>query len=88
MLRRTDVEKVLYNSAYCEIEKMLDTHKDTFFTKEEIYMAMPIDEDGVPLITIGSLSTALSNLIKCGHIECVTVRNTRYYGYKEDKRGW
>lgn len=88
MIRRTDAEKVLHTSAYCEIERMLDAHKDTFFTKEEIYMAMPTDEEGVPLITIGSVSTALTHLAKVGHIESVYVRNTRYYGYKEDKRGW
>lgn len=88
MLRRIDVEKVLHTSAYCEIEKMLNEHKDTFFTKEEIYAAMPTDEEGVPLITIGSVSSALSDLAKMGHIEIAYVRNTRYYGYKEDKRGW
>ena len=88
MLNRIDVEKVLHTSVYYEIEKMLEKHKDIFFTKEEIFAAMPTDEEGISLITIGSVSSALSHLIKVGHVEIAYVRSIRYYGYKEDKRGW
>ena len=89
MMKRTDVEKVRHTSAYCEVEKVLIANKDTFFTKEEIYCHMPTDEEGVSLITIGSLETALRELARMGHIECVYVRGVRHFGFAEnEKRGW
>ena len=86
MLRRTDVEKVLYNSAYCEIEKMLDTHKDTFFTKEEIYMAMmkmvfPLSPLEVsPPHSPTSSSAVISSVSPSATLGTTAIRKTREGG--------
>lgn len=87
MISRYDVEKVRCTSANAEVEKFLDENKSNFFTKEEIYQIMPADEQGVSLFTIGSVETALREMVKFGIIEMVYVRNVRYYGYR-DRKGW
>ena len=88
MMKRTDVEKARSISAYCEIERVLSVRKDMYLTKEEIYTEMPLDENGVSLVTISSLENALRNLAHMGHIDVAYVRGVRYFGYKEEKRGW
>ena len=88
MMKRTDVEKARSISAYCEIERVLSVRKDMYLTKEEIYAEMPLDENGVSLVTISSLENALRNLAHVGHIDVAYVRGVRYFGYKEEKRGW
>ena len=88
MMKRTDVERARNTSAYCEIERVLSVRKDTYLTKEEIYAEMPLDENGVSLVTISSLENALRNLAQMGHIDVAYVRGVRYFGYKEEKRGW
>ena len=88
MMKRTDVEKARNISAYCEIERVLSVRKDMYLTKEEIYTEMPLDENGVSLVTISSLENALRNLAHMGYIDVAYVRGVRYFGYKEEKRGW
>ena len=88
MMKRTDIEIARNTSAYCEIERVLSARKDMYLTKEEIYAEMPLDENGVSLVTISSLENALRNLAHMGHIDVAYVRGTRYFGYKEEKRGW
>lgn len=87
MMKRTDVERAK-TSAYCEIERILSVRKDMYLTKEEIYAEMPLDENGVSLVTISGLENALRNLARMGHIDVAYVRGTRHFGYKEEKRGW
>jgi hypothetical protein len=87
MMRRVDIERVKHTNAYCEIERVLSVRKDMYLTKEEIYAEMPLDENGVSLVTIGSLENALRSLAHIGSIDVVYVRGVRYFGYKEEKRG-
>jgi len=70
-------------SAYCLVEDILYQNKDCYLTKEEIYTHMPCDEDGVPLITIGSLETALRCLCHTREIECEYIRGRRHFAYRE-----
>ena len=88
MMKRTDIEKARNANVYCEIERVLSIHKDMYLTKEEIYAEMPSDENGVSLVTISSLESALRNFIRVGHIDVAYVRGVRYFGYKEDKGRW
>lgn len=88
MMKRTDIEKARNTNAYCEIERVLSVRKDMYLTKEEIYAEMPLDENGVSLVTISSLESALRNLAHVGHIDVAYVRGVRYFGNKEEKRGW
>lgn len=88
MMKRTDIERAKNTSAYCEIERVLSVYKDKYLTKEEIYAEMPLDENGVSLVTISSLESALRNLIRVGQIDVAYVRGVRYFGYKEEKRVW
>lgn len=78
MIIRTNAEKI--TNAYYEVEKVLNTNKDVMFTKEEIYMQLPRDEEGIPFITISSLENALRNLLYMRHIEVAYVRGIRYFG--------
>lgn len=88
MMKRTDIEKARNINAYSEIERVFSVRKDMYLTKEEVYAEMPLDENGVPLVTISSLESALRNLAHMGYIDVAYVRGTRYFGYKEEKRGW
>lgn len=84
MIKKSTIEgKSL--SAYCLIDDILYQNKDCYLTKEEIYMRMPCDEDGVPLVTIGSLESALRHLCLTGAIECEYIRGRRYFAYREEK---
>ena len=87
-MKRTDIERARNANAYCEIERVLSAYKDMYLTKEEIYVEMPLDENGVSLVTISSLESALRNLIRVGQIDVAYVRGVRYFGYKEEKRVW
>lgn len=87
MMRRVDIERAKHTNAYCEIERVLSTRKDMYLTKEEIYAEMPLDEDGISLITISTLEIALRNLAHMGSIDVAYVRGVRYFGYKEEKGG-
>lgn len=88
MMKRTDIEKARNINVYSEIERVLSVRKDMYLTKEEVYAEMPLDENGVSLVTISSLESALRNLAHMGCIDVAYVRGTRYFGYKEEKRGW
>lgn len=87
MMKRIDIEKARSTNAYSEIERVLSIRKDMYLTKEEIYAEMPLDDNGVSLVTISSLENALRNLAHVGHIDVAYVRGVRYFGYKEEKRG-
>ena len=87
MMTRADIERAKHTNAYCEIERVLSTRKNMYLTKEEIYAEMPLDENGVSLITISSLENALRSLAHMGGIDVAYVRGVRYFGYKEEKRG-
>ena len=89
MIKRIDIERVKNTNAFNEIERVLSVRKDMYLTKEEIYAEMPLDENGVSLITISSLESALRNLAHMRHIDVAYVRGVRYFGYNEEiKRGW
>ena len=88
MMKRIDIERAKNTSAYCEIERVLSVRKDMYLTKEEIYAEMPLDENGVSLVTISSLENALRNLANMRHIDVAYIRGVRYFGYKEEKEGW
>lgn len=89
MIKRIDVERIKNTNVYNEIERVLSIRKDMYLTKEEIYAEMPLDENGVSLITISSLENALRNLAHMGHIDVAYVHGVRYFGYNEEiKRGW
>ena len=89
MIKRIDVERIKNTNVYNEIERVLSIRKDMYLTKEEIYAEMPLDENGVCLITISSLENALRNLAHMGHIDVAYVHSVRYFGYNEEiKRGW
>ena len=88
MMKRTDIEKARNTNAYYEVERVLSDRKDMYLTKEEIYAEMPLDENGVSLVTISSLENALRNLAHMGHIDVAYVRGVRYFGYKEKKEAW
>ena len=84
MIKKSTIEgKSL--SAYYWVEDILYHNKDCYLTKEEIYMHMPCDEDGVPLITIGSLESALRCLSHTREIECEYIRGRRHFAYREAK---
>lgn len=89
MIKRIDVERAKSTNAYNEIERVLSIRKDVYLTKEEIYAEMPLDENGVCLITISGFENALRNLARMGHIDIAYVHGVRYFGYNEEiKRGW
>ena len=72
-------------SAYCEVERILYENKDYYLTKEEIYARMPLDDEGISLISIGSLESALRALTHTREIECEYVRGRRHFTYREAK---
>lgn len=89
MIKRIDVERAKSANAYNEIERVLSMRKEMYLTKEEIYAEMPLDENGVCLITISGFENALRNLARMGHIDIAYVHGVRYFGYNEEiKRGW
>ena len=78
MITRKSVEKLIYPFAF--VEKFLNEKSDYFFTKEEIYAEVPKDEDGVPLITISQMETALRYLSRSQVIVCEYVKGVRHFG--------
>ena len=84
MIKKSTIEGK-HLSAYCLIEEILYQNKDYYLTKEEIYVRMPCDEDGVPLVTIGSLESALRCLCHSRGIEWEYIRGKRYFAYRETK---
>ena len=89
MIKRFEIERAKNTNAYNEIERVLSVHKDMYLTKEEIYAEMPLDGNGVCLITISGFESALRNLARMGHIDIAYVHGIRYFGYNEEiKRGW
>ncbi len=78
MIRRVEAEKV--TDAYYEVERILDEDKSVMLTKEEIYMRLPRDSEGIPYVTISSLDNALRNLSHMRHIEIAYIRGVRYFG--------
>lgn len=82
MIKKTTIEGKSV-SAYVEVERILYENKDFYMTKEEIYVRMPCDEDGVPLVTIGSLESALRCLCHTREIECEYIRGRRHFAYRE-----
>ena len=78
MIARADAKRI--TDAYYEIDRILSTNSDVMLTKEEIYMSLPRDNEGLPFITISSLENALRNLLHMRHIECAYVRGVRHFG--------
>lgn len=70
-------------SAYCLVEDVLYANKEYYLTKEEIYAYAPTDDNGVPLITIGSLESALRALCHTREIECEYIKGRRHFAYRE-----
>ena len=83
MIRKTDVERM--TDSFCEVERILREVSDYYLTKEEIYARVPRDYEGVPLITIASLETALRGLLRARLIEAVYVRGVRHFAYINDR---
>lgn len=84
MIKKSAIEgKTL--SAYCLVEGVLYANKEFYLTKEEIYAYAPTDDNGVPLITISSLETALRALCHTRKIEFEYVQGKRYFTYRENK---
>lgn len=84
MIKKSELEgKNL--SAYCFVADVLYANKEYYLSKEEIYAYAPTDDNGVPLITISSLETALRCLCHTREIEYEYIRGRRYFTYKEVK---
>jgi hypothetical protein len=82
MIRKSAIEGKSA-SAYVEVERILYENKDFYMTKEEIYARMPVDEEGVPLVSIGSLESALRAFCHTREIECEYIRGRRHFAYRE-----
>jgi hypothetical protein len=82
MIRKSAIEGKSA-SAYVEVERILYENKDFYMTKEEIYARMPVDEEGIPLVSIGSLESALRAFCRTRAIECEYIRGRRHFAYRE-----
>ena len=73
-------------SAYCLVMDILIENKEYYLTKEEIFIKMPLDDEGVPLINIGGLESALRALSHTGDIGVEYIRGKRHFTYREKIR--
>ena len=64
---------------YNLIPEILNAEKDYYLTKEDIYVRLPKDDDGMPLITISSFENALSALCRSSVVEFVYIRGIRHF---------
>lgn len=64
---------------YNLIPEILNAEKDYYLTKEDIYVRLPKDDDGMPLITISSFENALSALCRSSVVEFVYIRGVRHF---------
>lgn len=69
--------------AYYFVREYLSSNRDYYFTKEEIYRAVPTDNYDLPLITISSVENALRQMARCGDIDACYVRGIRHYGCRD-----
>lgn len=74
-------------SPYTLIGNVLHTYSDYYLTKEEIYSKVSVDEQGVPLITMSTIESALRSLIKNGAVEVAYVKGVRYFAENIERRG-
>ena len=64
---------------YNLIPEILNAEKDYYLTKEDIYVRLPKDDDGMPLITISSFENALAALCRSSVVEFVYIRGVRHF---------
>lgn len=81
MIKRTKFER--QPNPYALVEDILLAHKDYFLTKEEILREIPVDEDGVIVITISALENALRTLAHSRVIIAERYKNSTVYAINE-----
>lgn len=83
MIRKTDLIQDGACNPYRVVERILRDNKDCYLTKEDIYMRVPRDDDGMPLITISSMENALRCFVRSRCAEVEYIRGVRHFTYGE-----
>lgn len=80
MIRRNIAER--HCDPYWAVREVLERDREMCLTKEEIFVRLPSDDDGIPLVSISAMTNALRNLVRVGEINIFYVRGVSYYGVK------
>lgn len=78
MIRRDIAER--HCDPYYAIHEVLENDREHCLTKEEIFVRLPRDDEGIPLVSFSAMTNALRNLVRVGEINVFYVRGTSYYG--------
>lgn len=78
MIRRNIAEQ--HCDPYYAIQKVLESEREQCLTKEEIFVRLPRDDEGVPLVSFNSMTNALRNLVRMREVDIFYIRGTSYYG--------
>lgn len=89
MIKRKEIELHSYCSCHTEIMDFLNMNRDNLYSKEELFLMLPKDSDGVPIYTIGQLNTALNIGVVSGMIDKRYYKKQCWYGIRErNKEEW
>lgn len=84
MIKRNIAEQ--HCDPFYAIQKVLENERENCLTKEEIFVRLPKDDEGIPLVSFNAMTNALRNLVRMREVDIFYVRGTSHYGVSIKKR--